>query len=142
MKDILITAAQVEEWKNREKELEEELALIRQRLNAIPLFTDMPSLANPLNDLSPADAIMDIIEGTKTPMPSATILAELKKRSYPESKLGKQNAYFYSVMNRLVKRNILTKKDGDYRLAQAQSDLKGPTPTDKPAQDIYPIRTP
>ena len=141
MNNIVITAAQIAEWKEREKELEEELVLIRKRLDAVSLFTDLPSLGNPLENLSPADAIMTVVKKNKMPMPSSSILTELKKRSYPESKLGKQNAYFYSVMNRLVKRNILTKKDGDYRLAQAQSDLKGPTPADKPAQDIYPMGT-
>ena len=136
MKDILITATQIEEWKNREKELEEELALIRQRLNAIALFTDISSLTSPLDNLSLADAIMAIIEETKTHMPSSAILTALKNLPYPESKLGKQNSYFYSVLKRLVERGMLTKNGGMYRLVQNQPDLKGLTPAYRPVPEI------
>ena len=137
MKDILITATQIEEWKNRENELEEELALIRQRLNAIALFTDMPSSSvSPLDNLSLADAIMAVVEETKMPMPSSAILAELKKRSYPEPKLGKHNSYFYSVIKRLVEKDMLTKKDGEYRLVQNQPDLRSVKPAERLMEEI------
>lgn len=140
MNNIVITAAQIAEWKEREKELEEELTLIRKRLDAVSLFTDLPSLGSPLENLSPADAILTVVEEAKTPMLSSAILDELKKCSYPESKLGQHNSYFYSVMNRLVKRNRLTKKDGEYQLAQTQMDLEDSASADRPVPERSSLR--
>ena len=137
MENIIITAAQIEGWKEREKELEEELTLIRKRLDAVSLFTNLPSLGDQLASLSPADAIMTVVEEAKTPMPSSAILAALKKRSYPESRLGKQNSYFYSVMKRLVERGRLTKDEGEYMLVQTQLDSEGLTPADRPIPEVF-----
>lgn len=132
MKDIIITSEMVEEWKREIEELEKrinrdrrKLQLLNNRVQALPLYHDKSlelqieeedkDIETPFEDLSPADAIIATLSKAEGGTMSAGELREaVINTGYPQERWGKNFAYFYTVLKRLVDSGTLGKEADRY----------------------------
>jgi hypothetical protein len=130
VEDITITQEKVEGWKREVEKLEKRikhdrmrLKFIQDRLRAVPLFQDErdkyvyedEDTETPFEDLSPADAILDVLSKSEEGTLSAGELREaVIEAGYPIERWGKNFAYFYTVLKRLVDAGTVGKEGDRY----------------------------
>ena len=121
--DIILTADQVERWKQRKDALQRtiadaqrELADINRRLDAVAILTgerveterpaepERPAPETPAQEPEEAmvDAITRIAHESQNPVPRSVLKDRLRSAGYAESRLGN---YFYTAVSRLKQRN-------------------------------------
>lgn len=126
MSDIVITEEQIKEWQEGRVELEEtirdlqaKLDLINRRLEALRLFSvdsnevlDRGTKA--LAELTGPTVVLSVLEQAEKPLRAAEVKEAVMETDYPEEKWGKNFAYLYAVLSRLVGSGKLVKHEGYY----------------------------
>ena len=137
--NISITPKALEQWRAELDKVDEEIKRLEQRRNklsaridAVQFFIDdeapqvpMPGIpareVDPISDdetdipitkMGVPDAIRFILKKTKWPMKTAEIKNNLRSFGYPMEKLGAHGAYFYTVLSRMKKSEVIS-RDGD-----------------------------
>lgn len=126
MSDIVITEEQIKEWQEGKVELEEtiwdlqaKLDLINRRLEALRLFSvdsnevlDRGTKA--LAELTGPTVVLSVLEQAGKPLRASEVKEAVMETDYPEGKWGKNFAYLYAVLSRLVSSGKLVKHEGYY----------------------------
>ena len=139
MKGIHITPEMVAEWENEKEKIESEirrrverLELINRKLKAVEALSppsdedetqvggtgEIPETNGKegasLPEVSLPGAVRGILETGA--MNAKQIRETLEANNFPAQKFGTNNAYFYTVLKRLVNRKAINRRGGKYRL--------------------------
>lgn len=130
MSDIVITEQQIKGWIKRRAELKEkiqeygtEISLLESRLKALELFggetEKTPVVATFVVNIdgpTVPDVIYNILFRAQRKMSPKEIRGEALKTNFPVEKWGKNFAYLYTALKRLVDSNRIHKDGGRYYL--------------------------
>lgn len=132
--NVILTADQVTEWRQRKADLEkliseyqQELASISRRLDAVAILTegatDLPETeaSTGTSTETMMDAVVRIARSSTRPVTKAELRQQLQEAGFAPERLG---AYFYTVIARLKdKKKIAVLDDGRVAPGSRQREL-------------------
>jgi hypothetical protein len=114
---VLLTAADVEQWKVELAQAEKVVADLKRKLEAAAVFFPADAARMPPQELSVNDWIVKVLADAQKKLTPREIRAAILREGGP---VGSEN-YLYTAIQRALRRGVIIKRDDGYVISAAGS---------------------